>query len=339
MGRWLVTQGGTQFGADDLGELKQLAASGALQASDMVQPPGATDWVYASEIPELSPLFSDEGAEDDDDLDYRRPGLGGVLGGGAVAALLLAILVVFGGLMLWYYGKLPTGQERLVGEGGLLTYSEMIVIEPDAPLHAGPGATSQRLGQLDKDEVIKLKAKRGDFYRIQTHEGTEGWVHVEQVIPMYLLGGGEVRREHDPLYNPDRYVSVKNASWLQLDEANVQLTVFQFWLYNESEYDMTDLVLQASIKDSRGNLLEHVDIPVEGIIPSKGATMVGTLEPEDGEVAVKRLLTKHTFDELARRDPDVALIYKDGVEVEMRSADFTEATIDIVELRAVPNDP
>ena len=112
-------------------------------------------------------------------------------------------------------------------------------------------------------------------------------------------------------------------------------------LGNDSMYDMTDLVLLATIKDSKGNELERVEIPVEGIIPSEGETMVCTMKPPEGapegeEEVEPRSMTDHSFQLLAHDDPDLWLLYADGVEVEMTTLDFTEATIDLLELRAVP---
>ena len=66
--------------------------------------------------------------------------------------------------------------------------------------------------------------------------------------------------------------------------------------------------------------------------------MVGTLGPEgDDEEAAKRLITNYTFEKLAEEDQDLQLRFSDGAEVEMKTADFTEANIDILEVRAVPN--
>ena len=67
MSRWLVTQGDRQFSVEDLGELKKLAQSGKLSGGDMVQPPGATDWLYAAELPELKGLLSSTARRKDDD--------------------------------------------------------------------------------------------------------------------------------------------------------------------------------------------------------------------------------------------------------------------------------
>ena len=108
---------------------------------------------------------------------------------------------------------------------------------------------------------------------------------------------------------------------------------------------MTDLVLLATIKDAKGHELEKVEIPVEGVIGGRESTMVGTLGPPeekgkpapDAPVETARVLTSSTFDEMAQTDPDLQLRWTSGVEVEMATQEFTNAEIDILELRAVPD--
>jgi hypothetical protein len=152
---------------------------------------------------------------------------------------------------------------------------------------------------------------------------------------MYQLGGGEVLQKYDPLYNPDRYLVVQNASWQELpDTKRANVTVFQFMLQNMADYEMTDLVLIARIKDARGHDLEQVEFPVDGIVPAAASTMVGTIT--DPKTEERRLVTQATFEQMAAADPELRLEYADGVEVEMKTTDFTEATIDIVELRSIP---
>ncbi|MBW1880699.1 MAG: hypothetical protein JRJ84_20270 [Deltaproteobacteria bacterium] len=344
MSHWLVTQDNTQFTVEDLDELVKLAATGKLGSGDMVQPPGATDWIYASEIPEISRLLGDGGdtlEEDTDDLEWRRRGFGGfaAMGTAAAAMLLLGVLVVGTLTAVFFYGRMPTGAESLIGEDGL-SYSQMLVTEKGAPVYQKPNAQSATLANLPKDQVLDLLAKRGDFYKVRTAADDVGWIAIDHVLPMYLLGGGVVMSEYDPLYNPDRYIVVRNATWLQIDQENTQLTVFRFLLENNSRYPMTDLVLLATIKDSRGNELEKVEIPVEGIIPASDVTMVGTLaeEGDEPELESDRSLTEYTFYQLAAVDPDLQLHYSDGIEVEMRTVDFTEAEIDLLEVRAIPTD-
>ena len=155
---------------------------------------------------------------------------------------------------------------------------------------------------------------------------------------MYLFGGGDVREEYDPLYNPDRYTYVLNASWLLLPEQNKgeRVTVFRFLLRNNSMYDMTGLKLLATVKDAKGNELDQVEFEVEGIIPANGETQVGTLKNEDPKIEDLILLTETTLATMAEDDPDVYLRYTDGVDVIMESEDAADASVDIVELRAVP---
>jgi hypothetical protein len=332
--QWLVTQKDNQFPVESLEELKRMAKGGRLSSGDMVQPPGATDWLYASEIPELKGLFSAEYDE------------GGSSGAGqtvmmlGVAAALLVVLVIGSALAAYTYSTLPTGDESLLGEGGL-KYSEMLVTAGGAPLRAEPQAAAGSVVSLQKDQVLDLMAKRGEFYKAKTKDGQEGWVLVDQVIPMYQLGGKEARAEFDPLYNPDRYVEIGNAAWmLNPDDKAMKKTDFKFMMTNKAKYPMTDLRLLAIVKDGKGAELERVEFPVEGIIPGTaqgGSTFVGTLMPDEKDKeGVPRLLTEATFQEEAKTDPDMQLRWVDGVEVEMKTKDFALAEIQLMEVRAAP---
>ncbi len=342
MAQWLVTQGNQQFSVEGLDELEALARQGRLSAGDMIQPPGTSEWMYVSEVEELATILGASGGsapDFDDDLDYRRSSS---VPFGAVAAALVVLIVLGGGAMFFLAQQLPTGAERLIGAGGL-NYSQMIVTEKGSGLRADPSESAGFSQSLPKDSVLELLSKRGEWYRARGAGGTEGWIPASQVIPMYMLGGADVRDEFDPLYNPDRYVDVMNATWMQLPAENPRpgrelsnVTVFEFLMKNSSVYPMTDLVIQATIKDAKGHELETLEIPVEGMIPAEGHTMVGTLDVEEGE---PRLLTAVTFQEMAELDPDLQLRWKDGVEVEMDGdGEFTSAEIDIVELRAVPDE-
>ncbi|MCB9763316.1 MAG: SH3 domain-containing protein [Alphaproteobacteria bacterium] len=330
MSRWLVSQGDRQFTVQDLEELKQLADKGELSSTDMIQPPGAADWLYASEIPELKGRLKSAGGGHDDYDDLPKST--------NTTPILIALLLVIlgGGYGAWhYYNQLPQeGELDLLGEGGL-AMTEMLITQPDAPLYDKPDGSIK--STLDKDSEVAILGKRGDWYHVSNDVGAEGYVKADHVVPAYFFAGKETRDDYDPLYNPDRYISVKNASWLQLDQRNEALTIFQFLLKNDSKFIMTDVVLLATVKDASGKELEKVEIPIEGHIPRYEAVMVGTLAPEqrDGE---KRLMTTAMFDELVKDDEELNLRWSDGVEVEMESTGFNEANIDILEVRAVPND-
>lgn len=347
MSQWHVTQGDNQFAVDGgLAALEAMARRGRIGPGDMIQPPNAADWMYASEIPELKQIFD---RRDDDDDAPSGSGAATLAMAAVAGAVLLLVVVVGGGVSVWLMSQM-TDTAVLVGEGGL-SYSEMIVTAQGASLRSEPSDKATPLTQVPKDDTLQLLAKRGTFYKARTPGGAEGWIAIDQVIPMYQLGGAEVREEFDPLYNPDRYVEVANARWMQLPAEHPvpgkelsNRTIFEFMMSNSSRYPMTDLRLVATIKDAQGHELEKVEIPVEGNIPGNGETMVGSLaSEEDGKkrrntpTTPPRVLTTATFEQMAAADPDLQMRWTNGVEVEMKTADFTAAQIDVLELRAVPD--
>ncbi len=331
MARWLISQGDRQFAARDLSELKQLATDGTILSSDMIQPPGASEWLYAAEIPELKGLLK-EGASSglDDDDDWKKSSGGGRK---AIIAVLLLIIVGGGFGVTQVVDELPDYDNMDLLDN--LELTEMLVTEPQAPLLNQPDGS--KTGTLVKDSKLQLLGKQGSWYQIESQSGQQGYVAVDHVVPGYFFADKRTQENYDPLYNPDRYVFVKNSSWMQLDEQNRNLTIFQFLLQNKSKFAMTDIILLATIKDKNGKVLEEVQIPIEGEIPPYDSVMVGTLSPEarDKEGA-PRNLTQSMFDALAEEDPELQLRYSAGVEVEMQTEGFTEANIDLLQLRGVP---
>ena len=339
MARWLVTQGDRQFTAQDLRELQKLAREGRLGPGDMVQPPGASDWLYAAELPELKGQFADTSSGmDDDDLDYKPRSLPQIP---VIIALLL--LAIGGGYAMYHYAnQIPDASELdLLGESGL-ALTEMLVTADPANLRSTPEDGGSSVGTAAKDSKVQLQAKRGDFYQIQTETGEQGWVGVKEVVPAYLFADSRTREDYDPIYNPDRYVFVKNSSWMQMpNQREKNTTLFQFLLQNKSKFEMTDLVLLATIKDKNERVLEGVEIPIEGSIAPYSSVEVGTLMPEELEDPMAgliggRMMTTKLFEEMAEKEPDLSLRWSAGVEIQMSSENFVEANIDLLELRAVP---
>lgn len=353
MATWLLMQGDSQSSVSGLAELEARARRGDLRSGDMIQPPGTSEWMYVTEVPELKEIL-DRGYDDDDD----GPRGNGLLGGAAVMAIagvvavgLLGVLLIGGGAALYIGAQMDQGTGSLIGDGGL-TYSQMIVTSHGAGLRDDPQDSARIVTDVPKDSALELLAKRGSFYRARTSGGAEGWIPIDQVIPMYQLGGIEAREEYDPLYNPDQYVEVANARWMQLPSDRpgstelTNITAFEFMMSNGSRYPMTDLKIVATIKDAQGHELEKVEIPIEGVIPPNEATMVGTLSAEEADKRKRggpppeepdRVLTTSSFEELAEADPDLQLRWTSGVEVEMKAGDFANAEIHVVELRAAPD--
>jgi len=334
MPRWLVTQGDHQFSAADLNELKDLAKSGQIGAGDMVQPPGASDWLYASEVPELSDLFSSSDEDIDDDLEWKTTSSRSKA---PIAILLLGVLA-FGAYGMYNYGqKLPNQQDLgILGGNTGMTLTEMIA-SSDVTIRSEPHAGGNAVGNVPKDSIIKLLGKRGEWYQIQNESGATGFVQTNTVVPAYYFADAETRQSYDPVYNPDRYVFVKNSSWMQLpDQREENVTNFHFLLQNKSKFAMTAIKLLATIKDKNDRVIETKEIAIEGPIPAHDGVMVGTLSPPEEEPDGKpQLMTTSLFESMAKLDPSLMSRWSDGVEVAMESEGFVEANIDLLQVRAI----
>ncbi len=333
MARWRVAQGNQQFTAEDLAELQRFARQGKLGAGDLIQPPGASDWLYAMELPELNAHLKQAPPGLDADYKPRRGG------NGIIIALLLAGIAATG-YGIWSVTQRIPKAEDLELLGKRLQLTEMLVTSSSANVLSQPADSASPVGTAAKDEKVQLMAKRGPWYRIQTTGGADGWVKVDDVIPAYLFADAETRQDYDPIYNPDRYVSVKNASWMQLPEQQkLNVTIFQFSITNASKFTMTDVKLLVTVRDNKGNVLETKEIAIEGIVPARQDVMVGTLSPDPkNREDVARLFTDATFIEMQKEDPDLALRWSAGIEVGMESKDFEKANVDLLEVRAIPKE-
>ena len=334
MAHWLVTQGDRQFTAADLEELKKLAVEGRIGRGDMIQPPGASDWLYASELPELNGLLKASAVGLDDDLDIPRRGAPT----GVIALLLLAI-AAGGGYAMYHFG---TGiQETNLNVLDEVSLSEMLVTAEGVSVRKDPDSGSSSVGSVEKNAKVTLLAKRRGFYRVKTSGGAEGWVGVDQVVPAYYFTDSETREDYDPLYNPDKYTFVKNAGWMLMPSERGQegkVTNFTFLIQNKSKFDMEGIVLLATMKDESKKVLETKEIPIEGVLKRYENSMVGTLAPDpkadpEGE---PRVMTEYTFKQMLKDDADLQLRWSDGVEVRVSAEGVAEASIDLLEVRAIP---
>lgn len=337
MAQWKVTRGDNQFAVAGLPELIELVRKGELDPGDMVQPPETSEWIYASEIPALQEHFP---KDDDDDLDYRpRSAMLPIVLLGA----LLAVIGVGGIGVIALIQMLPQGDERIVGGGKGLSYGEVIVTNAGVTLTDKPDANSTPTTPVAKDDPLELLAKRGTFYKVRTRGGQEGWIPVTRVLPMYKLGDASVKEKYDPLYNPDHYVDVVNASWLQVPLAPNEKppedgipTIFHFMFGNKSDYDMTGLSVLVTIKNASKAELGKLEIPIQGDVPKHGQTMVGTIKPEKEGEGEPVYMTEHSFKDAATKDPTLQERWEVGLNVKMKGDEFDNASVDIVELRAIP---
>ncbi|MFH1466738.1 MAG: SH3 domain-containing protein [Pseudomonadota bacterium] len=338
MARWLVTDGDRQFAARDLDELKELARQGQISAGSMIQPPGASDWLYATEVPELKGLVRARPATAEDDADFAQPR--GAFLRNALVVVLLAVAVVGGWYFYHWATRVPDVDDlSLLGGATGLQLQEMLVTADQAALRAEPKEGARTVSNLFKDQRIRLLAKRGPWYQVQA-DGQKGWVAVSDVVPAYFFADARERDNYDPIYNPDRYLFVSTPRWLKLPPDNpdaANTTVFQFMLKNDSKFEMTDFRLLATISDASGRVLEEKEIAIEGSVPRYYSAVVGTQKPLDDEPeGPKRLLTYWTFSQENKDAPDEDwLRWVDGIEIDMHSSNYTQADIKLIQARAV----
>lgn len=333
MSRWMINARGNQFSAGSMEELKQLAKRGDLAGGDIVQPPGAAEWIYALEVPELKGSL-----RSDLDLDGVQPQqteMNPILKWG-LAALLAVVAVGAWSYALSLRATVPKpGDLELIGKKGL-SFSEVLITAENGQLYADPSESASVIGALVKNQKAELLAKRGKWYKLR-FEGKEGYAKVDAVVPAYYFGDEKTKLTYDPLYNPDRYVMVRNSSWQLLPEnASKNITVFTFLISNDAKFAMTDLKLLVTIKDKNDQVLEKKEIAVGGVIPPEFSTMVGILKAGKKSGGADEIMTSVSFEEKSRDNPDLIERWQDGVEVKLESDGFTEAAIELLEVRAIP---
>ncbi len=340
MSRWMVNVRGQSFSAGNMDELKQLAKKGDIGGGDILQPPGASEWLYAIEIPELKASLRPDGLGEMD-LNAAPTGLSPVVKGVLAAALALAAAGIWG-YALSLKAALPKQGDPLTlldesGQRGL-SYQEVLITSPMATLKAEPNASSPDLVAMKKDDKATLLSKRGTWYKLR-YQDKEGWAPVDQVVAAYFFApDDETKLNYDPLYNPDKYVYVANASWTQpVDKQKTGLSDMSAMLQNDSKFPMTDIKIAATLKDSTGAVVTQKEITVEGIIAPNHSDMIGTLAPAKGDKTTPpRILFTSAFEKMVAEDPKVAERWTDGVEVEVGNDQTNEASVAIVEVRAIP---
>lgn len=335
MSRWMVNVRGQQFSATNMDELRRLAKLGKLGGGDIVQPPGAAEWLYAVEVPELKASLAAAPPVDEWVDASAAPGVSSTTKGVFAGVL----IVISGGLYLHAYNlsnSIPDPKEiQLIGSKKGLTYSEVLATQASS-LRADASASSAEVGVLQKDKVAELLGKQGSWYKVRV-DGRAGYVEVASVIPAYFFADEQTKLDYDPLYNPDRYVYVQNSSWMLLPQsAKRNTTVFQFMFNNDSKFAMTDISVLATIRDEAGQELERRPLKIEGVMPPHRAAMVGTLAPARGDTSEPRVMFSSTFDEILAADPTAAERWTEGVEVKLEAPEWAGADIKLLEVRAVP---
>jgi hypothetical protein len=275
---WRITRGNDQFQAKDVAELKLLAIGGKIQGADLVQPPGRSDWLYATEVPELDGLLKTP-AMADDELDWqakRTPN-----NALRIIAMLLGVGVVAAGFygLYWTYENRPdpTATTLFGDHEGALNPLEALATEHAALLKA-PDSKAGSVGDVAKDQRVMLIRKLGDFYEVQAGDKT-GWLGTGQVIPGYKFDQ-ELSDRYDPLFNPDNYLQLMNYAWTPSGEPDEPetLTNMLFELNNPTEYGMKGVMLRVTFKDGSDNTIDVKSIEVPRLVPPDDNLFIDGIE-------------------------------------------------------------
>jgi len=308
---WRITRGDDQFQAKDVAELKLLAIGGKILPGDLIQPPGRTDWLYASEVPELDGLLKTQSVDVDDDWAKSRTPNNAL----RIISIVLGLGVVCAGFygLYWVYSNRPDAtQATLFGEHeNALNPLEALATEHAALLKA-PDSTSGSVGDVKKDDRVMLVRKLGDFYEVSTQDGKTGWLGTGQVIPGYKFDQN-LADQYDPLFNPDNYLQLMNYSWTPSGEEDdpETLTNMLFELSNPTDYGMQGVMLRVTFKDGSDNTIDVKNIEVPRLVPPQGDLFIDGIEIDiewddetraEVEIFGARALLKPEFDKLLKEE-------------------------------------
>ncbi len=267
---WRITRGDQQFTVKDVAELKLMGVGGKIRPSDLIQRPGGTDWLYATEVAELQGLLKvPTRAEDDVEWGRKGPIIPPKLAKVVSVLLFFGIIVVgFIGLFVLWQQANDKGPPKLFGahEGAMSPLAALAT--ESANLLKEPDSRSAKVGVVEKDDRVELIRKLGDFYEVETGGGAMGWVGAGQLIPGYMFDQ-ELADKYDPLFNPDTYLQLTNYSWTPVGEEDTPetLTEMQFGLSNPTEYGMAGVMLHITFYDGGDRVMGQKDFEVPRLLP------------------------------------------------------------------------
>ncbi len=275
---WRITRGDQQFIAKDMAELKIWAASGKVQPDDLIQRPGESGWVYAAELPELDGLIRGTKGGGPDEADFQKQRSEKTLRQIVLIVTGIGVVIAFG-VMLYVMMNPPNPEDKDIKTGTFALAARDALVTKDCPLRSSPSASASASTNLKKDERVSLVLKHGDFYKVETKNGQQGFVGIDDLLPGYYLEKEEYKK-WDPMFNPGQYMDPSINDWqVVMDEFKPQdtehLTILSFTIGNTSQYDMDSIVLLVHFWDSTdkdmAREVKTEEIVLEEVIPAHGS--------------------------------------------------------------------
>jgi len=278
---WRITRGDQQFTVKDVAELKLMAIGGKVAASDLVQAPESSEWLYATEVPQLKGLVKAKASDDDIDFKPNRAGARKAI---RSVLLLVNIGIVVGGCFALYtlYTTKPEAEgTQIFGDHeGALGPLEALATEY-ATLLSEPDSKAAKAGEVPKDSRLQLIRKLGDFYEIKLPTGETGWIGTGQLVPGYLFDQ-DLADTYDPLFNPDEYLKLSNYAWTPRGDPKLPetLTDMMFEIVNPTAYGMTGVILKLTFLDGADNVIEVKNFEVPRLVPPDDSLFLEGIEVE-----------------------------------------------------------
>lgn len=251
---WRITRGDQQFTVKDVAELKLMAAGSKIESNDLIQSPGGTEWLYATEVTELIGLIKTKPVEeDDDDIGFGRRKRGSSPFVHKLAAVLTIAMLgaAFFGLYFIYTHRPDPEATKLFGDGsGTLQPLDALATENAALLEQPDGGASQ-VGVVEANSRVELTGRQGDFFSVTTASGKSGWVGTKQVAPGYLFDSTAHER-WEPFFYPEEYIVIQPLSWTNRDEDDKPetLTDMLFAINNPTDFGISAMVVEITFVDA-----------------------------------------------------------------------------------------
>ena len=304
-----------RFVVDDLKQLRTLAQQGSIKAYDLVQPDGASDWLYASEVPSIGDIqVADEvstfGAP------KKTSPFKSILG---FCAAVGALYFGYQGYTTWL--EIPSESDlQIIGESGL---------KPDEALTTGTARVlsspdGSSLGTLEANTKVQLIEKQKELFKVETPKGT-GWISMYDLAPAYLMADQVIRDQYDSRFNTYRKIEVRNPSWERAERGS-DITNLTLSLQNLSPFPVEDIVIRISLSDASGNSIKK-EVAVTGTIKESDTDKIGTLRGQDGEP--DRILTRSELRKMKKKDADVVDRWVEIIEFPLGNQKFTQPSIEI----------
>ena len=115
------------------------------------------------------------------------------------------------------------------GKGG----RTVVIADPYIELHSGPGSGYPIFHVADRGEQLVVSKRRTDWFKVQTEDGKQGWVSMDQLVRTLELDGEEIKIDRP---GQGDYLGRKIEVGFQIgdfDGANA-ISVYGAYLFNKN---------------------------------------------------------------------------------------------------------